>query len=155
MYCLPTKCGNLYSLAIAQPSFVRVSLSISELIHEHAYFHCSLLWCEKVLFTNKLSDYWCHIIKPYLFIKFHVSKRSGKRVTQTCMPYSNVWTEVVYCGFPKVSCLQMPIPCTSPNSISLPGFICACTSVSEIYESNQKKKRNNSEHGYFEFDTYP
>ena len=54
--------------------------------------HCSLLWCEKVLFTNKLSDYWCHIIKPYLFIKFHVSKRSaaGKRVTQTCMPYSNM-----------------------------------------------------------------
>ena len=63
-----------------------------------------------------------------------------------------IWTEVVY---PKASCLQMPIPCASPNSISLPGFICACTSVSEIHESNQKKKRNNSEHGYFEFDTYP
>ena len=32
--------------SIAQPGFVRVSLSISEL-HEHAYSHCSLLWCEK------------------------------------------------------------------------------------------------------------
>ena len=32
--------------SIAQPSFVHVSLSISEL-HEHAYSHCSLLWCEK------------------------------------------------------------------------------------------------------------
>ena len=33
--------------SIAQPSFVHVSFSISEL-HEHAYSHCSLLWYEKV-----------------------------------------------------------------------------------------------------------
>ena len=35
-----------------------------------------------VLFINKLSECWCHIINPYLFTKFHTSKRFGKRVTQ-------------------------------------------------------------------------
>ena len=34
-----------------------------------------------VLFTNKLSECWCHIINPYLFTSKHLSKR----VTQTCM----------------------------------------------------------------------
>ena len=38
-----------------------------------------------VLFTNKLSNFWCHIINTYLFTKFHTSKHLGKRVTQTCM----------------------------------------------------------------------
>ena len=38
-----------------------------------------------VLFTNKLSDCWCHIFNTYLFTKFHTSKHLGKRVTQTCM----------------------------------------------------------------------
>ena len=56
---------------------------------------------KRVLFTNKLSECWCRIINPYLFTKFHASKHFGKRVTQTCMPYCNVWAEVVYCGFPK------------------------------------------------------
>ena len=40
--------------SIAQPSFVRVSLSISEL-HKHAYSHFSLLCGAKRLFTKKLS----------------------------------------------------------------------------------------------------
>ena len=35
--------------SIAQLSFVRKSLFISEL-HEHAYSHCSLLWCEMGVF---------------------------------------------------------------------------------------------------------
>ena len=58
---------------------------------------------------------------PYLFTKFHASKHSGKRDTQTCMPYINVWAEVVR-GFPKRGVYKnfnMPIPCMSPNSISL------------------------------------
>ena len=38
-----------------------------------------------VLFTNKLSGCWCHIINSYRFTKFHTSKHLGKRVTQTCM----------------------------------------------------------------------
>ena len=31
--------------------------------------HCSLLWCEMVLFTNKLSERSCHIINPYLCLQ--------------------------------------------------------------------------------------
>ena len=51
----------------------------------------------------------------------------------------------------------MPIPCASSKSISLPSFIYGCTLVSEIGEFNQKKKKkmNNSEEGFFEFDTFP
>ena len=52
--------------SIAQPSFVLVSLYISEL-YGHTYFHCSLLWCEKGIVG----------IKPYLFAKFHTSKHLG------------------------------------------------------------------------------
>ena len=66
--------------------------------------HVPIVFCcgaKRVLFTNKLSEYWCHIINPYLFTKFHRSKHLGKRVMQTCMAYCNVWVEVVYCGFPK------------------------------------------------------
>ena len=72
--------------SIAQPSFVHVSLSISELhVREHAYSHCFCWGAKRALFTNKLSEYWCHIIKPYLFTKFHTSKHLDKRVTQTSM----------------------------------------------------------------------
>ena len=45
--------------------------------------------------------------------------------------------------FQKVRCLpklNMPIPCTSPKSISPPSFICGCTPVSEIRKFNQKMK---------------
>ena len=43
----------------------------------------------------------------------------------------------------------MPIPCASPNSISLPGFICGCTPVSEF--NQKKKKKKNSENALFQF----
>ena len=55
----------------------------------------------------------------------------------------------------------MLIPCASPKSISPPSFIRGCTPVSEIHEFNLKKKKkkkkkmNNSEKGFFEFDTFP
>ena len=51
-------------------------------MHVHIFLCCG---AKRVLFTNKLSEYRCHIIKPYLFTKFHTSKHLGKRVTQTCM----------------------------------------------------------------------
>ena len=69
--------------SIAQPSFVRVSLSISKL-HEHAYSHCSLRkgYCLP-------TSYQCigviALSLIYLFTKFHTSKHLGKGVTQTCM----------------------------------------------------------------------
>ena len=59
---------------------------------------------------------WCHIINPYLFTKFHTSKHLhvGKRVTQTCMPYCNVWAKVVYCGFPKRKIFTKTLICLFP-----------------------------------------
>ena len=51
-------------------------------MHVHIVLCCGV---KTVLFTNKLSECWCHIINPYLLTKFHTSKHSGKRVTQTCM----------------------------------------------------------------------
>ena len=55
----------------------------------------------------------------------------------------------------------MPIPGVSPNSTSLPSFMCVCTLVSEICEFNQKKKKkkkkkmNNSGNTYFQFNPFP
>ena len=56
----------------------------------------------------------------------------------------------------------MPIPCASPNSMSLPSFTCVCAPVSEIREFNQKKKKkkkkkkkmNNSGNRYFQFNPF-
>ena len=115
-------------------------------MHVHIVLCCG---AKRVFFTNKLSECWCRISISYLFTKFHASKHFGKRVTQTCMPYCNVWAEVVYCGFPKSKVFTKTLISlfpVSPKSISPPSFICGCTPVSEIREFNQKKKKmNNSE----------
>ena len=44
-------------------------------MHVHIVLCCGV---KTVLFTNKLSECWCHIT-------VHTSKHLGKRVTQTCM----------------------------------------------------------------------
>ena len=51
-------------------------------MHVHIVLCCGV---KTVLFTNKLSECWYHIMNHYLFKKFHTSKNLGKRVTQTCM----------------------------------------------------------------------
>ena len=51
-------------------------------MHVHIVLCCG---AKRVLFTNKLSEFWCRIINPYMFIKFHTSKHLGKRATLTCM----------------------------------------------------------------------
>ena len=56
--------------------------------------HIPLLWCKKSIVYQQVIG----VIKPYLFIKFHASKHSGKRVTQTCIPYFNVRVKIVFCG---------------------------------------------------------
>ena len=71
-------------------------------MHVHIVLCCG---AKTVLFTNKLSECWCRISIPNLLTKFHASKHFGKRVAQTCMPYCNVWAEVVYLVFQKVRCL--------------------------------------------------
>ena len=48
-------------------------------MHVHIVLCCGV---ETVLFTNKLTECWCHIINSYLFTKF---QHLGKRVTQLCM----------------------------------------------------------------------
>ena len=92
--------------AIVYQQVIRILVSYHKSLHVYkvSYIHVHIVLCcgaRRVLFTNKLSECWCHIIIPYLFTKFHAFKHFGKRVTQTCMPYCNVWAEVVYCGFPK------------------------------------------------------
>ena len=60
-------------------------------MHVHIVLCCGV---KTVLFTNKLSECWCHIINPYLFTKFHTSKHLDKRVTQTwCSHCSLLWCE--------------------------------------------------------------
>ena len=122
-------------------------------MHVHIVLCCG---AKRVLFTNKLSEFWCRLSIPYLFTKFHASKHFGKRVTQTCMPYCNVWAEVVYCGFPKSKVFTKTLislfpVCHQSLYISPRSFICGCTPVSEIREFNQKKKKkmNNSEKALF------
>ena len=68
------------------------------------------------------------------------------RVTHPCMPYCNVWAEVVYCGFPKSKVFTKTLISLFPacQSISPPSFIYGCTPVSEIREFNQKKKKMNN-----------
>ena len=39
--------------------------------------------------------------------------------------------------------------------ISQPSFMCVSAAVSELRESNQNKKKKNSEIGYFQFNTFP
>ena len=69
--------------------------------------HIPIVFCcgVKKVYTNKLSKCWCHIIKPYLFTKFHVFKPSGNSYTNM---HANVWAEV-YCSFPK-RCLKNLFP---------------------------------------------
>ena len=64
--------------------------------------HVDIVLCcgvKGVLFTNKLSEYWCRIINPYLLTKVYASKHLDKRVTQhACLHCSLLWCEkgVVY-----------------------------------------------------------
>ena len=88
---------------------MHLSLSISEL-HQRTYFHCSLLWCEIGIVYQQVIYLNIGVIS-YLFTKFHASKHSGKRVTQTCMSYFNIWAEVVFCGFPKSKVFTQALIC--------------------------------------------
>ena len=51
----------------------------------------------------------------------------------------------------------MPMFVGSQGFISLPGFMFVSAAVSEIRElnRNKKKKKKNSEIGYFQFNTFP
>ena len=49
----------------------------------------------------------------------------------------------------------MPMFVGLQSFISLPSFMFVSAVVSEIYESKEKEKKNNSEIDYFQFNTFP
>ena len=80
-------------------------------MHVHIVLCCGV---KTVLFTNTLSECWCHIINPYLFTKFHTSKHLGKRVT-------NMHVHIVLCCGAKRYCLP-----TSYQNVGVVSLIPTC-----------------------------
>ena len=83
-YCLPTSYQNVGVVSLI-PTCLPRFIHLRKRVTQHACSHCCCCGAKTVVFTNKLSEHWCHIINPYLFAKFHTSKHLGKRVKQTCM----------------------------------------------------------------------
>ena len=68
-------------------------------------------------------------------------------------PY-NVLLKVVC--FQEMDCLHMTMFVGSQSYTSLPSFMFVSAPVSELCKSKQnKEKKNNSEIGYFQFNTFP
>ena len=97
-------------------------------MHVHIVFCCGV---KTVLFTNKLSECWCHIINPYLLTKFHTSKHLGKRVTQTCM--FTVFFVVVRKGYCLPTSYQN-VGVVKVFPTCLPSFMHPSISVRELHE---------------------
>ena len=71
-YRLPTSYQNVGVISLiptSLQSFIHPSILVRELhnMHVHIVLCCGV---KTVLFTNKLSEYWCDIINPYLLTKF-------------------------------------------------------------------------------------
>ena len=138
-YCLPTSYQNVGVVSLI-PAYLYIQAFRQE---SYTNMHVHIVLCcgaKRVLFTNKLSECWCCIINPYLFTKFHTSKL--RELHKLACPIVMYGLKLFIVVFLKIRCLpnfNMPIPCVSPKSISLPSFICGCTPVSEICEFNQKK----------------
>ena len=125
-------------------------------MHVHIVLCCG---AKRVLFTNKLSESWRRINIPYLFTKFHASQHFGKRVTQTCMPYCNVWAKVVYCGFPKNKVFTKTLISLFParhqnlylHQVSYVGVLqlVRFANSTRRKKKKKKKKKNNSEKASF------
>ena len=94
LHCLPTYYGNVVVRFLILHYCNKYCFSLVS----HRNMHLPIVLCcgtGRALFTNKLSKQWCQI---YLCTKFvHVSIR----VTETCISNSDVWAEVIFCGFPK------------------------------------------------------
>ena len=82
----------------------------------------------------------------------------GKRVTQTCMPYCNVWAEVVYCGFPKSKVFIQTLICLFPtrrqslylHQVSYVGVLRLVR-----FANSTRRRRRIQKKAFFEFDTFP
>ena len=95
VYCLPTKYENLicYKVCILLLNQVWY-MSVFPLV-SYMNMHIPIFCCcgaKRVLFTNKLSEYWCRIINPYLFTKFYTFTQHA------CSHCSLLWCEkgIVY-----------------------------------------------------------
>ena len=131
-------------------------------MHVHIVLCCG---AKRVLFTNKLSECWCRISIFYLCTKFHASKHFGKRVTQTCMPYCNVWAEVVYCGFPKSKVFTKTLISLFPachqslylHQVSYVGVLRLVRFVNSTRRRRRRRRRRRTiqKRHFFEFDTFP
>ena len=65
---------------------------------------------------------------------------------------------IMYCSMlfsKKLILLNMTLFVRSQSFIFPPSFMFVSAAVSEIRELNQKKKKKNSEIGYFQFNTFP
>ena len=59
-------------------------------------------------------------------------------------------SRLVVVVFQEINCLNIPMFVGSQSFISQPSFMFVSAPVSEIRESNQNKKKKNSEIGYFQ-----
>ena len=95
-----------------------------------------VLFCgaKRVLFTNKLSEYWCHnlSLKPTCLSSFMHPSLQVRELHKHACPILMYGPKLFFVVFQTVRCLHKLIPCTSPNSVSLPSFICGCAPVSDI-----------------------
>ena len=73
------------------------------------------------------------------------------------VPFIMYCSRLVVVVFQERNCLNMPMFVGLQSFISQPSFMCVSAAVSELCESNQnkKKKKTNSEIGYFQFNTFP
>ena len=66
---------------------------------------------------------------------------------------------MLFVVFQERSCLHKTLFVGSQSFISLPSFMFVSAAVSELRESNrnktEKEKENNSDIGYFQFNTFP
>ena len=126
-------------------------------MHVHIVLCCG---AKRVLFTNKLSECWCRISISYLCTKFHASKHFGKGVTQTCMPYCNVWAEVVYCGFPNSKVFTKTLislfpACHQSLYLRQVSYVGVLRLVRFANSTRRRRRRRIQKRHFLEFDTFP
>ena len=73
-------------------------------------------------------------------------------------PFTMYCSTLFVVVFQERNCLNMTLFIGSQSFISISSFMFVSAAVSELHESNQKKKKEkekNSEIGYFQFDIFP
>ena len=100
------------------PSFVHVSLSISEL-HEQAYSHCSLLWCEKGVYQQVIGVISLNLTCLPSFIHPSIQVRELHKHACPIVMYILYGPKLLIVVFQKVRCLQKPLYAYSLHTTKL------------------------------------